>query len=134
MQTVDMFGQELQQQMEDISGVLYKLVGAMEVMKKDIDKLYTFHEEDEKEKEEEEKREEEEQVQEDNPEMLAPEQNPELGQFAGTTEMEDDFDIELPDELIKAIMSLSDEELMELISIRPEVQQIIANNLNGGLA
>ena len=31
-------------------------------------------------------------------------------------------------------MSLTDEELMELISIRPEIQQIIANNLNRGLA
>ena len=40
-----MFGQELQQQMEDITGVLDKLVGAMEVMKKDIDKLYSFHNE-----------------------------------------------------------------------------------------
>ncbi len=133
MQTVDMFGQELQQQMEDITGVLDKLVGAMEVMKKDIDKLYSFHNERE-EKEKQEKQEEQEVIEGEMSEMPTPEQNPDFGQFAGTIDMEDDLDIELPDELIEAIMSLTDEELMELISIRPEIQQIIANNLNRGLA
>ena len=145
MQEVQSLAGDFKEGMDGIIKVVDELTGVVEKLQKDVGKLYQYHEEDKQEEKDEKIRDEGRQ------EVLSEIESPEdsspietmpldeemLGeeQLPGEEmEEEPDLDIELPDELIQMIMELSDEELMELLSLRPDLEQIIANNLGGGLA
>ena len=145
MQEVQSLAGDFKEGMDGIIKVVDELTGVVEKLQKDVGKLYQYHEEDKQEERDEKIRDEGRQ------EVLSEIESPEdsspietmpldeemLGeeQLPGEEmEEEPDLDIELPDELIQMIMELSDEELMELLSLRPDLEQIIANNLGGGLA
>lgn len=132
-QQVQALGQQMQQQVQEISGILKDVTNVVQGMQKDIEKLYSFHEKEQGEKKREEEKEKMRteilnEMQSDNTQS-----DTQLSDVVPTEEVgqttEDNMNIELTDELIEMISSLSDEELQELISVRPELQQIIANNL-----
>lgn len=145
MQEVQSLAGDFKEGMDGIIKVVDELTGVVEKLQKDVGKLYQYHEEDKQEEKDEKIRDEGRQ------EVLSKIESPEdsspietmppdeemLGEeqlLGGEVSEEPDLNIELSDELIQMIMELSDEELMELLSLRPDLEQIIANNLGGGLA
>lgn len=145
MQEVQSLAGDFKEGMDGIIKVVDELTGVVEKLQKDVGKLYQYHEEDKQEEKDEKIRDEGRQ------EVLSEIESPEdsspietmppdeemLGEeqlLGGEVSEEPDLNIELSDELIQMIMELSDEELMELLSLRPDLEQIIANNLGGGLA
>ena len=146
-QQIEMINQGVEQQLGDITTVIGDLTGVVEKMQKDIQKLFLYHDKNEElnKKEEMKIKAIDEAKQEILSEIIG-EQNPEeTGQSTPTDEeipLEDTKDVgatlptdlDLPDELIQMISELSDEELMQLLELRPELKEIIANNLGGGLA
>lgn len=149
MQEVQGLQEEVKEGFDQMISVIDEITGVIEGMQKDINKLYQYHEDDKKSEEEEKIREEGRQevlssmpYEEESEEIPLEEEEEYLEEPMDEEELQDIedeseepiVDIDLPDEIIEMIANLSDEELQELLRLKPEMQEIIANNLGGELA
>ena len=155
-QQIEMVNQNVEQQVNDIATVIGDLTTVVEKMQKDVKKLFSYHEKNEElNKKEEMKIQAIEEAKQEILSAIMGEQNPdETGQSVpidegmsldeevpldesegaideteGAIDEALPVDLELPTELIQMIDELSDEELMQLLELKPELKEIIANNL-----